>query len=70
MKSPRRNTLMALSETSRQTLDKSNARPPHQERQFADEREENAAKYRKKVDELNRSRDVEIERALTFRGGR
>ena len=37
------------------------ARPVH------GERDENAAKYREKVDELNRTRDTEIERALTLR---
>jgi hypothetical protein len=54
-------------------VEKSKAHPPDQERQGGkpdDEREENAAKYRKKVDELNRSRDIEIERALTLRAGR
>ena len=35
-----------------------------------DEREQNAAKYRQKVEELNRSRDVEIERALSSRTAR
>jgi hypothetical protein len=34
-----------------------------------DDREQNAAKYREKVDELNRSRDIDIERALTLRAG-
>jgi len=43
---------------------------PQGDSQSDHEREENAAKYREKVDELNRSRDVEIERALTLRAGR
>ena len=34
-----------------------------------DDHHENAAKYRKKIDELNRSRDFDIERVLTLRGG-
>jgi hypothetical protein len=53
---------------------KSDPRPDHpgpaSNSRSDDEREENAAKYREKVDELNRSRDVEIERALTLRAGR
>jgi hypothetical protein len=45
--------------------------PPTNNSRRDDEREENAAKYREKVDELNRSRDVEMERAaLTLRAGR
>jgi hypothetical protein len=39
--------------------------PPQPNRD--DNRQENAAKYREKVDELNRSRDIDIERALTLR---
>jgi hypothetical protein len=35
-----------------------------------DDREKSAAKYREKVDQLNRSRDAEIERALTLRACR
>jgi hypothetical protein len=46
---------------------KSDARGAAREQQHGDQhddRQENAAKYRRKVDELNRSRDSDIERAL------
>jgi hypothetical protein len=39
------------------------------ERKQHDERQE-SAKYRRKVDELNRSRDIDIDRAFMLRGGR
>jgi hypothetical protein len=37
---------------------------PDQHRDQRDDREENAANYRRKIEELNRSRDTDIERAL------
>jgi hypothetical protein len=35
------------------------------EERVRDDREENAANYKKNVDQLNRTRDTEIERALS-----
>jgi hypothetical protein len=60
---------MAFHETS-QNAQKSQAIKRDRRHDVRDEREENEAKYREKVDELNRSRDFEIERALTLRAGR
>jgi hypothetical protein len=60
---------MAFNESSHHPLRKPDTRAPDRETPQSDnEREENPAKYRKKVDELNRSRDAEIERILTLRG--
>ena len=61
---------MAIHETSqnRKRGDRTIEQDGRHDAQVADERQENAAKYREKVDELNRSRNVEIEQALTLRG--
>jgi hypothetical protein len=60
---------MTFGDTSRSEVRKSDTHKVERERQGDrhDDRQENAARYRRKVDELNRSRDADIERALTLR---
>ena len=56
---------MALEDTSRSAPKSDIHEAAHQQTSAQrDDSRENAAKYRREVDELNRSRDSDIERAL------